>query len=110
MVREFLSDREGVFPVGIDPSPTQVSYFIGDDSLNWKKNLQTYNAVSIGEVCAGTSLSLKAHGDNVEKIFTVEPGANPEVIKVSVAGAKSLSVNREGELELETPVGVARFT
>ena len=92
VIREFLSDREGVFPVGIDPSPTKVSYFIGDDSLNWQKNLQTYNAVSLGEVYAGTSLSLKAHGDNVEKIFTVEPGADPDAIRV----------NETGELEIET--------
>jgi hypothetical protein len=111
VIREFLSDREGVFPVGIDPSPTKVSYFIGDNSLNWQKNLQTYNVVSLGEVYAGTSLSLKAHGDNVEKIFTVEPGANPDAIRVRVEGAAdALMVNEAGELEIETAAGVVRFT
>ena len=111
VIREFLSDREGVFPVGIEPSATKVSYFIGNDSDNWQSNLPTYNAVSLGEVYAGISLSLKAHGDNVEKIFTVEPGANPDAIMVRVEGAAdALRVNETGELEIETAAGVVRFT
>jgi hypothetical protein len=111
VIREFLSDREGVFPVGIDPSPTKMSYFIGNDSDNWQSNLPTYNAVSLGEVYAGTSLSLKAHGDNVEKIFTVEPDANPDAIRVRVEGAAdALMVNEAGELEIETAAGVVQFT
>jgi hypothetical protein len=97
--------------VGVEPSATKVSYFIGDDSDNWQSNLLTYNAVSLGEVYAGISLSLQAHGDNVEKIFTVEPNTNPDVIRVRVEGAAdALRVNETGELEIETAAGVVRFT
>ena len=110
-IREFLSAKEGVTPVGIEPSATRVSYFIGNDPEKWRSGLTTYNAVALGDVCAGTTLSLKAYGSNVEKIFTVEPGANPEAIKVRVEGAAdALSVNESGELELATEVGVVRFT
>ncbi len=110
-IREFLSVKGGVTPVGIEQSPTKVSYFIGNDPEKWRSNLTTYNVVSLGEVCAGTTLSLKAYGSNVEKIFTVEPGANPEAIRVRVEGsADALRVNEAGELEITTVAGVVRFS
>ena len=109
-IREFLSDMEGVAPVGVEPSATKVSYFIGNDSENWRSNLPTYNAVSLGEVYAGTSLLLRAYGDNVEKIFAVAPGIDPEVIRVRVDGAEALIVSEKGKLELQTPAGAVQFT
>jgi hypothetical protein len=42
--------------------------------------------VSLGEVYKGIELKLKAHGNNVEKLFYVKPGANPEQIRVSLSG------------------------
>lgn len=80
-IREFLSDREGVVPMGIEPSPTKVSYFIGNDPEKWRSGLTTYNAVALGEVCAGTTPSLKAYGSNVETICASGPAsslANPK--------------------------------
>ena len=110
-ISEFLSDSYGVAPVGVEPSPTKVSYFIGNNSRNWRTDLLTCNAVSLGEVRTGITLLLKAYGNNVEKIFTVEPGANPEAVKVRVEGAAdALMVNESGELEIETAVGVVRFS
>jgi hypothetical protein len=45
----------------------------------------------------------------VEKLFYVKPGADPDTIKVKVEGG-SISVNDKGELEVETGLGVVRFT
>lgn len=109
VIRECISNRE-VEPVGIDPSPTKVSYFTGNDPKNWRTGLPTYNEVSFGEVYEGIGLTLRAYGSNVEKIFTVEPGTSPEAIKVQVEGAEGLGVKQDGELELQTSVGVVRFT
>ena len=89
---------------------TKVSYFKGKDPSKWERNISTYNLVSLGEVYKGIELKVKAYGKNVEKLFYVKAGANPENIKIKIEGAKSLRVNEAGELEVETGLGVIKFT
>ena len=81
---------------GENQSPTKVNYFIGNDKNKWKTNISTYNSVSFGEVYGGIELSLKAYGKTVEKVFTVQPGADPKTIKLKMEGANSLIVNKNG--------------
>lgn len=95
---------------GESSSITEVNYFKGKDHSKWKTNISTYELVSLGEVYSGIDLRLKGQGDNVEKVFRVKPNANLETIKVKVEGAKSIKVNEEEELEVETGVGVVKFT
>ena len=71
---------------GEDPSVTKVNYFKGSDPSKWKTNVSTYDAVSLGDVYDGIELKLKAYGNNVEKLFCVKPGADPEQIKISLSG------------------------
>jgi hypothetical protein len=96
-------------PKGIDPSRTRVSFFIGNEKSKWKTNVPTYDEVSLGETYKGIHLTLRAYGNNVEKIFTVQPGATPKLIKLNLEGAKSLKINKDGELEALTDFGVIRF-
>jgi len=95
---------------GEEEAVTKVSYFKGKDPSNWKRNISTYNLISLGEVYKGIELKLKAYGKNVEKLFYVKAGADPESIKIKIEGAKSLRVNEAGELEVETGLGVIKFT
>ena len=95
---------------GEEKSETKVSYFRGNDPAKWQSSIETFNEVSLGEVYEGIRLSLKAYGNNVEKLFYVKPGANPEDIKVSINGANEIKVNENGELEVETELGAIRFT
>ncbi|TVM00363.1 MAG: hypothetical protein CV087_14655 [Candidatus Brocadia sp. WS118] len=88
---------------------TRVSYFKGNDPFKWKSNIPTYDLVSLGEVYKGVELKLKAYGKNVEKLFYVKPGAEPEKIRVRLSGGR-LNVNKDGELEVETAFGVVKFT
>jgi hypothetical protein len=66
--------------------------------------------VEYGEVYKGIGLKLKAYGNNIEKIFSIAPGANPEDIKVRIEGAEDLGVNDKGELEVRTGLGTVKFT
>ena len=95
---------------GEGKSITKVSYFVGKDPSKWKNNIPTYELVSLGEVYRNIDLRLKAYGNNVEKIFSIRPGANPEDIKVRLKGAKGLKINESGGLEVETELGPVRFT
>jgi hypothetical protein len=93
----------------IEKANTKVNYFIGNDKGKWKSNISSYNEVSLGEIYKGVSLNLRAYGNNVEKIFTVNPGSRPETISLAVEGAFSLATNNKGELEVETGLGIVRF-
>jgi hypothetical protein len=94
---------------GESPSITKVSYFKGKDSSKWQSGISTYELVNLGEVYNGIEVKLRAYGSNVEKLFYVKPGADPLTIKVKVEGGK-VSVNEKGELEVETDLGVVKFT
>ncbi|TVM00546.1 MAG: hypothetical protein CV087_13155, partial [Candidatus Brocadia sp. WS118] len=71
---------------GEGESVTKVSYFKGNDPSKWKSNISTYELVNLGEIYDGIELKLKAHGNNVEKLLYVKPGAVPEQIKISLSG------------------------
>ncbi len=93
-----------------EPAAAQVSYFLGNDPVRWRSGLPTFEGVSLGEVWPGIQLDLQAHGKNVEKVFTVEPGADPSRIRMNMAGAQSLRINEAGALVVETGLGEVTFT
>jgi hypothetical protein len=97
-------------PKGERQAETHVSYFIGNDPARWRRGIGTYESVSLGEIWPGVSVSLKAQGKNVEKLFTVRPGADPVRIRMSVGGAQSLRVGTSGALIASTALGDVVFT
>jgi hypothetical protein len=110
ILREKLVGANGLKPSGVDLAQTKVNYFIGNDKTKWKTNIPTYNSISLGEVYSGINFSLKAYGKTMEKVFTVQPGADPNAIKLKMEGANSLKGNEKGELEIETDLGMVRFS
>jgi hypothetical protein len=91
-------------------SNTKVSTFHGSDPRKWKSGLKTYEEVSLGEAYPGIEVTLRAYGNNVEKLFYVQPGADPDEIRMGLSGARNLKVTGSGELEVETEAGRMRFT
>ena len=97
-------------PVAAQPAATQVSLFHGNDPARWQPQVATYADVDLGSVWPGIAVTLKAYGKRVEKVFTVQPGAAPETIRVRVAGAQGLTVAADGGLAVHTGVGDVRLT
>jgi len=95
---------------GEEEATARVSYFKGKDPLKWKTNIPTCNILNLGYLYKGIEVKLKAYGNNLEKLFYVKPKADLLSIKVKVEGARSLKVNENGELEVETGLGVVKFT
>ena len=109
-LKETLVGASVTSPKGEDRSQTKVNYFIGNDKSKWKTNIPTYDSVSLGEVYRGIDLSLKAYGKTVEKVFSVQPGADPKTIKLKIEQANSFKINDKGELEIETDLGAIQFS
>ena len=96
--------------VGLDPSATRVSYFLGRDESGWRRGIPTFGTVSLGERYPGIRVDLRAYGNNVEKLFVVGVGAEPELIQLSMTGAEGLSIDDEGQLVVATALGAVAFT
>jgi hypothetical protein len=92
-------------PLGEEPVKTRVSFFLGDDPARWRSNVETYRTVSLGKPWTGISVALRAYGNSVEKLFTVEPGADPALIRMRVDGAEQLRLGRDGALLASTGLG-----
>ncbi len=90
---------------GEEELQTKVSYFIGNDPSKHRSNLPTYRYVSLGEVWSGVEVQLKATQKTVEKLFYVQPGADPSKIVVQVDGAKGLKLSKDGEIIIKTGLG-----
>src|SRR5262245_2901095 len=97
-------------PIGAQAAATHVNVFAGNDPTRWQRDVASYADVDLGAVWPGISVALAARGKQVEKVFTVEPGAAPDAIRVRVAGAESLALAADGGLMLHTGVGDVRLT
>jgi len=95
---------------GEEELQTKVSYFIGNDPSKHKTNLPTYRYVSLGEVWSGIEVKLKATQKTVEKLFYVQPGADPSKIVVQVDGAKGLKLSKDGEIIIKTGLGELKLS
>ena len=90
---------------GEEELQAKVSYFIGNDPSKHRSGLSTYRYVSLGEVWSGVEVKLKATQKTVEKLFYVQPGADPSKIQVQVDGAKGLKLSKDGEIIIKTGLG-----
>jgi uncharacterized repeat protein (TIGR02543 family) len=95
---------------GEEELQTKVSYFIGNDPSKHKSGLSTYRYVSLGEVWSGIEVKLKATQKTVEKLFYVQPGADPSKIQVQVDGAKDLRLSKDGEIIIQTGLGELKLS
>ena len=97
-------------PAAGRPAEARASMFLGADPARHRVDRPTYEGVSLGEVWPGVSVALSAAGPNVEKVFTVEPGSSPSLIRVRLDGAGALRVTADGALVARTGPGEATFT
>jgi hypothetical protein len=93
-----------------DKSSTTISNFRGNDPSRWCSSISSYKIISLGEIYSGIELKLKAYGKNVEKLFYVQPGADPNNILISIPEARNLCIENSGELEIFSESGSATFT
>ena len=89
VIKEILTEKKLEIK-GLEPSPTRVNYFKGNDKSKWRTNIPSYESISLGEIYKGIDLKLRAYGNNVEKLFTVNKYGRPEDIAIKVKGAKGI--------------------
>src|SRR5262249_12372281 len=85
-----------------DALPGKINYLIGNDPANWRTNLSTYRKVRYREVYPGIDLVFYGNQRQLEFDFAVAPGAEPERIRFTFAGAEKVELDANGNLVLET--------
>ena len=100
--------------VGANPTPKVIGekelpgkshYFVGNDSKKWCTNIPHYAKVRYQNVYTGIDLVYRGNQRQLEYDFMVAPGANPEAIRLAFRGVEKLSLDREGNLVLQTKGG-----
>lgn len=97
-------------PSGQNSGTVRVNRFQGSDPTQWHKDIATFSSVDLGQAWPGIGVSLAAHGSNVEKLFTVAPGADPDHIRLSIDGTDGLRLAPDGALIAGTGHGDVAFT
>lgn len=104
---DFIDSNPDLRLRGADKAPATVSYFKGNQS-DGQTEVATYSKVVYENIWPGIDLVYAGTESRLKYTFLVKPGADPNRIKLAYRGADSVSVNREGQLEITTPVGSIR--
>ena len=108
--RESFSGAAKTQPQGENASAVRVSQFKGDRPADWKPSLATWDSLTLGELYPGIRVSLRATGNNVEKLFHVAPGADARAIDIAIEGVGGVRIDDNGQLVLGTTLGDIVFT
>jgi len=95
--------------LGEDPQPGRVNYFIGNDPVKWRTNVQTYAKVRYRNVYPGIDLVYYGSHRQLEYDFAISPGADPSRIQFEIKGAKQIHLDSQGDLVLQTTNGTLHF-
>ena len=101
---DFLDANPNVHVTGQEKTEAVVSYFKGSRE-EWKTGIPTYASVLYRELWPGIDLVYSGTVDRLKYQFVVRPGADPERIRLAYSGATRVGVGKEGELQVETPLG-----
>jgi hypothetical protein len=102
---EIVGANAHASPVGVNPQPGIVNYFIGNDPSQWHTNIATFGRVEYQNVYPGIDLAYYGNNGQLEYDFIVSPGADPSAIMLNFAGAESVEVSSQGDLILHTAAG-----
>jgi Beta-propeller repeat len=92
------------------PQKGRVNYLIGNDPSKWHTGLETYARVAYRNLWPGIDLVVHGLHGRVKYEFLVRPGARVGEIRLAYRGAKSLSLDRHGNLRLRTSAGTVTDT
>ncbi len=76
---------------------------MANDRAKWRTEVANYAKVRYRGIYRGVDLVFYGNQEKLEYDLIVKPGADPNVIRLAFDGARSMSVDRNGDLVLQTP-------
>src|ERR1051325_9346419 len=90
---------------GQEELPGKINYFTGNDPAKWRRNIPTYRRAYFKNVYPGIDLVYYGNQRELEYDFVVAAGANPKLIRFTVAGADQVRLDKSGRLLLNLKHG-----
>ena len=106
----FLGSNRNVAIRGERPGPGRVNYLLGNDPAKWRTGLRTYERVVYRNLWPGVDMVFAGQNGKLKYEFLVRPGARVRDIRLAYRGAKRLSLDRQGNLRIDTSLGVLTDT
>ncbi|WP_113928379.1 hypothetical protein [Bacillus sp. P14.5] len=103
---KFLNGDKAIDPVAMGELPGKVNYFRGSDPAKWRTEIPILIEVVYIQVWPGINLFFYGREGKLKYGFLVQPCAKVEDIQFTYEGGESLSIDQEGNLEIETPIGM----
>lgn len=85
--------------------PGVANYFRGQDPSGWRRNVPAYESVTAKQVQPGVDLVWYGKDRKLEYDLVVAPGVDPSTLEVAWNGARSMKIDRTGNLVLDTEFG-----
>jgi hypothetical protein len=99
----------GAKSFGVDESEAKSNYFLGNDSQKWQAGVPNFHKVRYEQIYSGVDLIYYGNGRELEYDFEVEPGADPNQIKLNFEGVSDARLDEKtGDLLLKTALGTIR--
>jgi hypothetical protein len=85
----------------LDRTAARTDFFRGNQA-NWRANVPSYRRVRYRAVYPGVDVVYYGNQNQLEYDFVLQPGADPNAIRMKFSGAGHLSLSPEGDLVLES--------
>jgi hypothetical protein len=90
---------------GEDLLPCRTNFLVGNDSSTWFTSVETYGQIRYVDLYPGIDLLYHGVPGGLKSEFFLAPGARPEDIQMAYEGQTNISLNDDGSLIIETPIG-----
>jgi hypothetical protein len=103
----FVGANRDPLVAGSRPLPGKVNSLVGDRS-KWRTGIDTYRQVRYRSLYPGIDLVYYGNQREVEYDFVLRPGADPQLPRLGIDGARKLSLDGGGDLLIKTSAGMLR--
>ncbi len=90
----------------VSPSKHYYNYFLGKNQVKWASNVHSFHKANLKDLYNGIDLHIIQTAEELKYEFHVEPNADPQQIRIQYAGQKSLKIDKEGNLNIESELGM----
>jgi hypothetical protein len=90
---------------GMDGQEGKANYFIGNDPAKWHSSISTYAKITYQDLYPGIDAVFYGNAKQLEYDLCVAPGINPNNIRLQIEGARELSINEKGDLNITVEDG-----
>jgi Abnormal spindle-like microcephaly-assoc'd, ASPM-SPD-2-Hydin/Beta-propeller repeat len=91
---------------GREEQEAKFSYFRGSDPQKWVSGAPSFQKVVCRDLYPGVDLIVSGREGRMKGEYVVRAGGDPSAIRLKYDGARALSVNKKGQLEIQTPTGM----